>query len=169
VRTTAEAMNCDPAYSALSVLAKLGAAIGGSHVISPKDGWREPPYVWTVTIGRSGAVKSPPYRDIEDMAEDINDRLGQEYTAELAAHDDGLTDDSPEDDEEAARPEPVKRAFVKGDVTIEALIGVLQANPRGLLIAQDELNAWIGGFAVCRQIRIERASTMAPTAPRRHD
>ena len=27
----------------------------------------------------SGAVKSPPYRDVEDVAEDINDELVREY------------------------------------------------------------------------------------------
>jgi DNA polymerase I-like protein with 3'-5' exonuclease and polymerase domains len=31
-------------------------------------------------------------------------------------------------------------------VTIEALVGALQDNPRGLLIGQDELSAWIGSF-----------------------
>ena len=45
------------------------------------------------------------------------------------------------------RPKPpVLRSFIKGDVTIEALVGELQDNPRGLLIGQDELSAWMSGF-----------------------
>ncbi|MBN9520298.1 DUF3987 domain-containing protein, partial [bacterium] len=154
VAATAAAMNCDPAYSALPVLAALGAAIGASHAASPKKRWKEPPYIWAVAIGRSGATKSPPYRDVEDLAEDVNDRLDREYRLAAAAYDADLEawqaakrearDGGPAP---GPRPEPpVRRAFLKGDVTIEALVGALRDNPRGLLIGQDELAAWIGSF-----------------------
>jgi DNA polymerase I-like protein with 3'-5' exonuclease and polymerase domains len=143
-------MNCDPSYSALPALAALGAAIGSSHVASPKKGWREPPYVWALPIGKSGAIKSPPYRDVEDLAEDINDRLEAEYEAEVAGYDEKFqawTEAKKAGGDPGPRPKPpVPRAFIKGDVTVEALVGDLQDNPRGLLIGQDELTAWIGGF-----------------------
>jgi DNA polymerase I-like protein with 3'-5' exonuclease and polymerase domains len=150
VEATAAAMNCDLSYSALPALAALGAAIGGSHAAAPKKRWKEPPYIWGLAVGKSGAIKSPPYRDVEDMAEDINDRLETEHEAAMELYEsereqwedarDGGADPGP-------RPkEPTKRAFIKGDVTIEALVGKLQENPRGLLIGQDELSAWIGSF-----------------------
>lgn len=150
VEATAAAMNCDPSFSALPALAALGAALGSSHVASPKKGWKEPPYVWALPIGRSGATKSPPYRDVEDLAEDINDRLELEYEAEAADHEVKLqrwADAKKAGEDPGAKPRPpVPRAFIKGDVTIEALVGDLQDNPRGLLIGQDELSAWIAGF-----------------------
>ena len=154
VEATAAAMNCDPSYSALPVLAALGAAVGSSHVASPKRGWKEPPYIWALPIGRSGAIKSPPYRDVEDLAEDINDRLEREFEIATAAYEGQLDDwnerrkaakESGDDPGPKPKP-PVKKSFIKGDVTIEALVGTLQDNPRGLLIGQDELSAWIGGF-----------------------
>src|SRR5262249_25544614 len=134
--------------SALPVLAALGAAIGGSHAASPKKRWKEPPYVWALAVGKSGAIKSPPYRDVEDMAEDINDRLEAEYHADLAVYEIDLErwEEAKRDARDggcdpAPRPKkPVQRAFIKGDVTIEALVGKLQENPRGLLIGQDELS-----------------------------
>ena len=150
VEATAAAMNCDPSYSALPALAALGAAIGSSHVASPKRGWKEPPYIWALPIGRSGAIKSPPYRDVEDMAEDINDQLEQKHESEVAEYEVRLqewTEAKKNGEDPGPKPTaPVPKAFIKGDVTIEALVGDLQDNPRGLLIGQDELSAWITGF-----------------------
>ncbi len=150
VEAIASAMNCDESYTVLPSLAALGAAIGVSHVASPKNRWKEPPYVWALTIGKSGAIKSPPYRDVEDMAEDINDRLEKDYEAEMLEYEAELAaweEAKHNDDEAGPKPkQPVKKAFIKGDVTIEALVGALQNNPRGLFIGQDELSAWIGGF-----------------------
>lgn len=150
VEATSAAMNCDASYSALPVLAALGAAIGSSHAASPKKGWKEPPYVWALPIGKSGAVKSPPYRDVEDLAEDINDRLEEEYEAEVTEYLVKLqqwTEAKTNGENAGPKPKaPVQRSFIKGDVTIEALVGDLQDNPRGLFIGQDELTAWIGGF-----------------------
>jgi hypothetical protein len=49
-----------------------------------------------------------------------------------------------EDASEATRP--VLRRVVCGDVTIEKLAEVLADNPRGLLVARDELAGWLGSF-----------------------
>src|SRR5262249_46064591 len=148
VEATAAAMNCDPAFSALPVLAALGAAIGASHVASAKKRWKEPPYIWAVGVGKSGTVKSPPYRDVEELAEDINDRLEDEhqtassaYEAELEAWGEAKKAAKQGEPDPPPKPKrPVKHAFLEGDVTIEALVGALQDNPRGLLIGQDELS-----------------------------
>ena len=157
VEDTAAAMHCDPSYSALPALAALGAAVGMSHVASPKKGWREPPYVWGLPVGKSGQGKSPPYRDIEDIAEDINDRLEREYERAASAYEQRLDewDDrraafkkskDPADNPGPKPTPPLKKVFSKGDTTVAALIGTLQDNPRGVLIGQDELNAWLAGF-----------------------
>ncbi len=150
VECVASAMNCDSSYSALHAIAMLGSAIGSTHVVSPKKGWREPPYAFAVAIGVSGSTKSPPFRDIEDIAEDINDRLEADYKqafsvyqAEMQQWQDAKTNG----DEVGDRPEkPVERAFSKQDTTIQALAGELQNNPRGILVACDELAGWISGF-----------------------
>ncbi len=150
VECVASAMNCDSSYSALHAIAILGSAIGSTHVVSPKKGWREPPYAFAVAIGVSGSTKSPPFRDIEDIAEDINDRLEAEYKqafsvyqAEMQQWQDAKTNG----EEVVDRPEkPVERAFSKQDTTIQALAGELQNNPRGILVACDELAGWISGF-----------------------
>jgi DNA polymerase-1 len=151
VANVAAAMNCDPAYVALPVLALLAAAIGTSHVAGPKKGWQESVWVWALPIGRSGTGKSPPCRLVEDIAEDLNDRLETEYQGALAVHKARLNEwDAADDtDEEAGeKPEPpVKRTFKMGDVTIEAAVCKLQDSPRGCLVAQDELSTFFAAFA----------------------
>jgi hypothetical protein len=150
VSATSSAMNCDPSYSALPALALLGAAIGSTHMIQPKPSWKEPAYVFATTIGFSGTTKSPPFRDIEDIAEDINDRLEQEYLRLLERYESDLeawTAAKAAKEETGKKPtEPVKHSFRKADTTIQALVVALQDNPRGLLVACDELSLWIAGF-----------------------
>jgi hypothetical protein len=41
---------------------------------------------------------------------------------------------------------PEAKRFVVSDTTVEALAPLLSANPRGLLMARDELAGWIGSF-----------------------
>lgn len=46
-----------------------------------------------------------------------------------------------------AEPEkPAAERFLVSDTTVEALAPILLANPRGLLLARDELSGWIGSF-----------------------
>jgi Protein of unknown function (DUF3987) len=46
-----------------------------------------------------------------------------------------------------AKPElPQAERFIVSDTTVEALAPILLANPRGVLLARDELAGWIGSF-----------------------
>lgn len=187
-----ESMNCDPSYAALPALAALGAAIGASHAIELKESWLELPYLWCLTVGRSGAGKSPPFKITDNVCEDINDDLECKYQEEyreyvkaveehkaltkaykqqsvrsLAADPllsllaDPQTTGDPDPGEEnfslagpaagiedPGRPPcpPVEKAFSKGDTTIEALITTLGDNPRGIIVANDELDGWLKSF-----------------------
>ena len=49
---------------------------------------------------------------------------------------------------EPEEPErPVRSRCLVQDATIEALAPVLNENPRGVLLARDELSGWLAGFA----------------------
>ena len=50
---------------------------------------------------------------------------------------------------------PSAQRFIVGDATVEALIPLLQDNPRGLLLARDELNGWFGSIrSILRRQRL---------------
>ncbi|RLS53574.1 MAG: DUF3987 domain-containing protein, partial [Planctomycetota bacterium] len=59
VTAGAKSLGADPSFVALPALAMLGACIGNTRRMVIKRGWTEPPVVWSVIVGNSGACKSP--------------------------------------------------------------------------------------------------------------
>jgi len=58
-----------------------------------------------------------------------------------------LKRDKKNTDEPPQKPEqPQAERCIVSDTTVEALAPILNANPRGLLLARDELNGWLGSF-----------------------
>jgi DNA polymerase I-like protein with 3'-5' exonuclease and polymerase domains len=154
VRQGAEALGCDPAYVALPVLSAVGAAIGNSRALRLKRGWEEPPVFWTAIVGDSGTLKTPAYTlgvrhlfrrqkhifdDYKVAEEAYRQELRDYRKRERRADKDGSDPGDPPDD-------PILRRIVVSDTTIEKLARVLGDNPRGVLVARDELSAWLGSF-----------------------
>lgn len=75
VVAAAQAMCCDLAYVALPALAVVAAAIGTSRRIRLKRSWMEPAAVWTVIVGESGAMKTPPYKLAVDALRQFQGQL----------------------------------------------------------------------------------------------
>jgi len=49
-------------------------------------------------------------------------------------------------DPDSDEPKPVRTRYRMGDPTPEAVVRILAENPRGVLLARDELAAWLGSF-----------------------
>jgi hypothetical protein len=49
-------------------------------------------------------------------------------------------------DDPDEQEKPTCRRYRTGDATPEAVVKILEGNPRGVLLARDELGAWIGSF-----------------------
>ena len=156
VTAAAASLGCDESFVALPVLSMLAAAIGNTRRLLIKRGWTEPPIVRTLPVGNSGSCKSPamdaalkPVRDRQnDAFRRHTDAMAQYRAAELE-HSKAL--DAWKRDKksgEAPSPpiEPVAERFHADDTTIESISGLLRDQPRGLLVARDELSGWIGGF-----------------------
>ena len=152
----AKSLGCDESFIALPVLAMLGAAIGNTRRLLVKRGWTEPPILWTVIIGNSGSCKSPAIelalKPVKDRQRDAfrvyADEVAQHRTDELE-HVKAL--DSWKRSKGAGEPptspiEPVAERYLADDTTVESLAGLLRNQPRGLLVARDELAGWMGGF-----------------------
>lgn len=157
----ARAIGCDPSMVALPLLAGLASAIGNTHRIELKRGWNEPPILWMVTVGESGAHKTPAFKLAMKAIRKVQDRAWKEhkaamieYQAELHRYESKLrewnrqagkatgdTSDPP------IRPvAPIARRCIVSDTTTEALAPILLGNPRGVLLARDELSGWLGSF-----------------------
>jgi hypothetical protein len=157
----AKAIGCDASYIALPLLSGLASAIGNTHRISLKRGWTESAIIWTAIVGESGTMKTPAFKlamkPIRKMQSDAFkdyaaaradwDAEQLRYDAELtgwrreAAKGRGDAGDPPE------KPSPpIARRYIVSDTTTEALAPILLGNPRGVLLARDELAGWLGSF-----------------------
>jgi len=153
----AKAIGCDETYLALPLLSVLAAAIGDSRCIRLKPGWSAPAILWTCIVGESGSMKSPalrlairPVRDRQRRAFERYEEEMRQYEIDLAFHEKSLSGwkrDKRTSEPPPEKPElPTVNRYVVGDVTVEALAPLLLENPRGVLLAHDELRSWFGSF-----------------------
>jgi hypothetical protein len=156
VSQVASALGCDPAYVALPSLAVIASAIGNTRTILLKDSWREVSVLWTAIVGYSGTLKSPAWEKPIDHLHRLQRKLLKDHRAKTAIYQDEIAeyeaakrkarDGGPDPGEPPEKPLP--RRLVCSDTTIEKLVEILEDNPRGLLMSDDELNRWFGSF--CR-------------------
>ncbi len=157
VNVGAKAIGCAPSFVALPLLAVLAGTIGNTRRIRLKRGWTEPAIIWTAIVGESGTAKTPAFKLAVQPVRDRQCEALKRYAEEMAEYELAYahyekeyakwkrskdTDDDPP--QKPVRPEA--KRFVVSDTTVEALAPLLLANPRGLLVARDELAGWIGSF-----------------------
>jgi hypothetical protein len=157
VEAASTAMQCDAAYVALPMLATCAAAIGRTRSLRIKRSWIVPSVLWTAVVAESGTVKTAafnaaiePLRRLEQKAAFENQEAEREYrraytvyrkAADAWQREKGAMTDPP------AEPEPPRfKRHVTQDSTLEALLPILQSNPRGILSGHDELTGFFGGF-----------------------
>lgn len=159
---------CAPVdYAALALLASAGACIGASRRAWAWGSFREYPTLWALLVGDPSAAKTPVFspfisaiRAIERAeAIDLPERKRQWETEKLVADErtraweknvaDAVKQGNPAPYKGAdmeAPDEPKPPRIVVSDATIESLAPLFRSNPRGLLLARDELAGWIGNF-----------------------
>jgi Protein of unknown function (DUF3987)/Primase C terminal 2 (PriCT-2)/Bifunctional DNA primase/polymerase, N-terminal len=95
--------------------------------------WFAQPRLWVLAIGAPGAGKSPAQRAMLEPLWKLHSELDAQWREEVR----GL----PEEE-----PKPPRPRVIVGDTTLEALSDVLTDNPRGVLVATDEFDAWLGAL-----------------------
>ena len=151
------AIGCDPSFIALPLLTALGAAIGNTRRLRVKRGWIVPPILWTSIVGESGTSKTPAFRlALRAIRERQRKAMAAHAEAAAAYQEDILhwekamnewRKDKKTSDPPPEKPdEPKAERCVVSDTTVEALAPVLLDNPRGVLLARDELAGWVSSF-----------------------
>lgn len=167
ITQSAEAKSAPVDYVVAALLAVAGTAIGNTRWVSPWEGWAEPPVLWTMAIGSPSSNKSPgldavlgPLKDVEREARQAieSDRAEWREKAELAklaesAWREGAKAALKEGNEPPARPdaanigpEPFAPRYSITDGTVERLAVIVSRQPRGTLLARDELAGWLQGM-----------------------
>lgn len=155
VEEVSASVDCDPAFVMAGLLPALSAAIGNSRVLQVKPGWDAPAIVWAAIVAESGTKKSPA---LDPCWEPTQKRQAEElkfYNEEMKKHNEAKkTYDrdfqrwkTKENGPPPKEPEPPHALRLwTADATIEAIAGLLDKNPRGVLLARDEMAGWLGGF-----------------------
>lgn len=144
----ARAIGCDPSYLALPLLAAIASAVGNTRRLALKRGWHAPPILWGAMVGESGNTKTPAFklvmrsiRERQSRAFKVFAAQQQEYEADLETWQNSKKGDRGE------KPQPPScERYIVSDTTVEALAPLLVENPRGLLLARDELAGWLGSY-----------------------
>ncbi len=158
VMAGAAAIGCDPSMIALPALAACAGAIGTTRQVRLKQSWAEPCILWTGVVARSGTLKSPAFdypmtalRDAQHRRLREHESAMEVFEAEMHRYEVDLAQWKRGKAKERGHPPkkpqpPLCIRYIVSDTTIEALTPVLLANPRGVLLARDELAAWLTGF-----------------------
>lgn len=167
IRLAAQAKAAPPDYVAAALLSVTGALIGNTRWANPWEGWAEPPVIWAMAIGSPSMNKSPgldavltPLKRMEREARAkvesvLSEWRGKAEIAKLAeqtwkeAVKAALKagDDMPaKPDAAKPGPEPVMPRFALTDATVEKIGVILAGQPRGALLARDELSGWLLGM-----------------------
>ena len=133
VREAASALACPSDYIGVPLLAIAGAAIGASRALRIKPGWQERPCLYAAIVAPPGSAKSPALKLVASPIYAEQARLRTIYDRQKTAH----------EENEAKSAKPKLSTIYVSDITIEALAGVLLANPRGVALIRDELTAWV--------------------------
>jgi hypothetical protein len=159
-REGATALGCDPSMIALPVLSVCAAAIGTTRQVRLKRTWTEPPVIWSAVIARSATLKTPahdlavrPLLKAQENQFRAFESASREYETDRLHYDTELSEwkrSKRTRDRLASPPQapsaPVCVRHLVSDCTLEALAPILSGNPRGLLVARDELSGWLGSF-----------------------
>lgn len=136
----------------VSVLVAAASVIGASRVIEVKPGWHESPIIFLAIVGDPGTLKSPMLHDVLQPISQYQAKLEKEFNeAYFVYKQDKLVYEKEKQlftkgkrESPPCEPqEPTMKRVRVGDITVERLGVMLSENPEGLLLACDELSAWV--------------------------
>jgi hypothetical protein len=146
-----------PDYAGVSLLVVAGAALGNSRALCVKPGsWYEGPRIYAAHVGDPASGKTPVMDAVVRPYSDLQSRLFRANADARAAYEQAEEERERVDKENRilppsgrsplpplpSRPDPLERLMAV-DATVESLARLLAANPRGLLVHQDEGVAWV--------------------------
>lgn len=125
----------DLSITLVSAVVSAAAAIDDAIQVcaDSSSNWFAQPRLWAVAIGAPGSGKTPGQREMLAPLRALHSELHHAWRAAVKA----LADDE---------PKPAQPRVVVNDTTLEALSDVLVDNPRGILVATDEFDAWLGSL-----------------------
>jgi len=131
-------------YIAPCLLFVASLACGNAAVVELQRGWREKPLMYLAIVGSRGTNKTSCFDfALEPIRERDNDEYDN-YVEAKALYDAELL--KPSKERKLPSESPVFKQFILSDFTPEVLVHQYRANPRGLIVFNDELIGFIYSF-----------------------
>jgi hypothetical protein len=167
VSEMAEAKGCPPDFIVGSLLTGTSGFIGNARRASPWEGWDEPTILWCALVGLPSSGKSPAMDAVLNPIRSIENELSKVYKANLPEYETSklqaqlkyeswfaeVKKTIQDRSDPLVRPietyepeKPVRPRIIMVDTTIEEAGQLLSRNPKGLILAKDELSGLLENF-----------------------
>jgi hypothetical protein len=146
----AAALPCPPDYVAVPLLTVAGASIGASRALEVKPGHIQRASLYTGVVASPGSGKSPAQEwttgtvhEAEEQLHAAWEQAMEAYEVELHQWEADVKEAKKNKEDPPPKPaRPILPRMAVDDFTVEGLVEVLRDNPRGVVVAVDELTGW---------------------------
>ena len=149
IETLEEYENYNVDFTAASFLTVFAAAMGNTWSVRFMTGWVSRPIIYMVLVGSPSCGKTPPLQQAVTPLLKLDGEYDMIYCKEMETYR-RWERMSAKQRERHSLPEemkmPQRKCHVVVDSTVEALIGALRDNPRGVLIYKDEIDSLLSNF-----------------------
>ena len=136
-------------FTSASFLTVFAAAMGNAWSVRFMTGWVSRPIIYMVLVGSPSCGKTPPLQQAVAPLLKLDGEYDMIYCKEMETYR-RWERMSAKQRERHSLPEemkmPQRKCHVVVDSTVEALIGALRDNPRGVLIYKDEIDSLLSNF-----------------------
>ena len=136
-------------FTSASFLTVFAAAMGNTWSVRFMTGWVSRPIIYMVLVGSPSCGKTPPLQQAVTPLLKLDGEYDMIYCKEMETYR-RWERMSAKQREKHSLPEemkmPQRKCHVVVDSTVEALIGALRDNPRGVLIYKDEIDSLLSNF-----------------------
>ncbi len=129
-------------YYGLGILVACGAVIGNAYNLEYKNGYCLPPIIYGAIVGSSSIGKTPALKLCLNPISKIEEQYEKDYKDAILRWEQECEGMKKKD----LPPKPHRKDLLINDATTEAIHNVLSRNPKGLVLFQDELIAWINNL-----------------------
>lgn len=145
VQGYATGLQVEPELVALTMMVVMSGAIGNTIRVSPKTGWRTPPFLWAAVVKETGYGQSPAQDAILRPVRLLQAKDSDRYKSDLKAHREAMKK-AEKDDVGQSFTEPRATRKLVSNITIEALADVFEQDGRGTILDKDELSGFVSSF-----------------------
>lgn len=136
-------------FTAASFLTVFAAAMGNTWSVRFMTGWISRPIIYMVLVGSPSCGKTPPLQQAVAPLLKLDGEYDMIYCKEMETYRQWERMSAKQREKHSLPEEmkmPQRKCHVVVDSTVEALIGALRDNPRGVLIYKDEIDSLLSNF-----------------------